>query len=67
LTFLLMSEVDLFASSAPSEYGGVLGAVININTVDSVKEFGGYTDMGLLSASSLVKTPLKTYYWRQTN
>jgi carboxypeptidase-like protein/TonB-dependent receptor-like protein len=55
----MMSEIDLFSSSSPSQYGGVTGAVININTVDDVKEFGGYTDIGIISASTLFQAPIK--------
>ncbi|MDY6967645.1 MAG: TonB-dependent receptor, partial [Spirochaetota bacterium] len=54
----LMSEVDLYASAFPSQFGGPLAAVIDINTQDTVKEFGGYTDIGIISASALVQTPI---------
>jgi len=55
----LMSEIDLYSSSFPAEFGGALAAVIDITTIDSVKEFGGNTDIGLISATALIKTPIK--------
>ena len=58
----LMSEIDLFSSSFPSKYGGALAAVIEINTLDSVKEFGGCVDLGLISGTVLFKTPLEKEY-----
>lgn len=54
----LMDTVDLYASAFSAEYGSALAAVIDINTVDNVKEFGGYTDVGLITSSALVKAPL---------
>ncbi len=54
----LMSEIDLFSSAFPAQYGSANAAVISVNTVDSVKEFGGYADIGLISASGLVQTPI---------
>ncbi len=54
----LMSEVDLYASAFPAEFGSAEAAVININTVDDVKAFGGYTDIGLISASALIQAPI---------
>ncbi|HPV98147.1 MAG: carboxypeptidase regulatory-like domain-containing protein, partial [Spirochaetota bacterium] len=54
----LMSEIDLFSSAFPAQYGSANAAVISINTVDGVKEFGGYADIGLISASALVQTPI---------
>lgn len=54
----LMSEIDLFSSAFPAQYGSANAAVISINTVDGVKDFGGYADIGLISASALVQTPI---------
>lgn len=54
----LMSEIDLYASAFPAQFGEAQSAVININTVDEVKEFGGYADIGLISASALVQSPI---------
>jgi hypothetical protein len=54
----LMSEIDLFSSAFPAKYGGPLAAVIEINTLDTVKEFGGIIDIGLISATALIKKPL---------
>lgn len=54
----LMSEIDLYSSAFPAQFGFANAAVININTVDDVKEFGGYTDLGLISASGLIQAPI---------
>ncbi len=54
----LMSEIDLYSSAFPAQYGAAGAAVISINTVDSVKKFGGYTDLGLISATALVQVPI---------
>ncbi len=54
----MMSEIDLYASSFPACYGGATAAVIEINTLDTVKEPGGIVDIGLISAMALVKSPL---------
>lgn len=54
----LMSEIDLYASSYTSDFGGPLAAVININTIDEVDEFGGWSDVGLISAAALIKSPI---------
>ncbi len=52
----MMDEIDLYSSAFPTEFGSATSAVISINTIDDVKEFGGYTDLSLLSASALVQT-----------
>ncbi len=54
----LIREIDLYASAFPAQYGSANSAIIDINTVDSVKEFGGYTDVGLISASALIQAPI---------
>nr|HPJ39901.1 TonB-dependent receptor [Spirochaetota bacterium] len=54
----IMREIDLYASAFPAEFGAASGSVININTVDDVQEFGGYTDIGLISASALIQAPI---------
>lgn len=54
----IMREIDLYASAFPAEFGSASGAVININTVDEVQKFGGYTDIGLISASALIQAPI---------
>ena len=54
----LMKEIDLYASAFPAQYGSATAAVININTIDDVKEFSGYTDIGLISASGLIQSPI---------
>jgi len=54
----LMREIDLYASSYPSQFSNAQGAIININTIDEVNEQGGNVDVGLISASSLIKSPI---------
>ncbi|MCX7678061.1 MAG: TonB-dependent receptor, partial [Spirochaetes bacterium] len=54
----IISEIDLYASAFPAQFGFANAAIININTIDDVKEFGGYTDVGLISACALIYTPL---------
>jgi hypothetical protein len=53
----LMDKIDLYASALPNSFGGPTAAVIDIKTVDDVKEFGGYVDVGLLSTAALLQTP----------
>lgn len=57
----LMSEIDLYSSSFPSPYANAIGAVISINTIDTVKEFGGSADVGLISSNLLLKSPVTEY------
>ena len=54
----LMNEIDLYSSAFPAQYGHANAAIISINTVDDVKEFGGYTDVGLIAASGLIQAPI---------
>jgi hypothetical protein len=54
----LMNEIDLYSSSFPSPYANAIGAVISINTIDTVKEFGGSADVGLISSNILLKSPI---------
>lgn len=54
----IMSEIDLYASAFPVQFGGATSAVINIITVDEVQRFSGYTDVGALSANALLQTPI---------
>ncbi len=53
----LMSEIDLFSSAFPVQYGNGNAALISINTLDDVKEFGGYVDVGLISAAPSSRLP----------
>lgn len=62
----LMNEIDLYSSSFPSPYANAIGAVISINTIDTVKEFGGSADVGLISSNILLKSPV-TEYNEETN
>lgn len=54
----LMKEIDVFSSAAPALYGQVNAAVISINTVDSVKEFGGHAEVNAFSSNALIQAPL---------
>jgi len=54
----LIREIDLYASSYPSQFSNAQGAVININTIDEVNEPGGNVDVGLISACTLIKQPI---------
>ncbi len=54
----LMSEIDLFSSSFPAMFSGATAAVISINTIDTVEKFGGSTDIGMISATTLISTPI---------
>lgn len=52
----LIEEIDLYSSAFPTEFGSATSAVISMNTIDEVKEFSGYTDLSILSASALAQT-----------
>lgn len=52
----IINEIDLLSSAFPAEIGSATSAVISIRTTDSVKEFGGYSDISLLSATALLQT-----------
>jgi hypothetical protein len=54
----LMSEIDLYASSFPAQFGGANAAIININTVDEVKQFSGTAEVGLISSNIYLQFPL---------
>ncbi len=54
----LLDEVDLFASAFPAEYGYATCSLINMHTVDDVKDFGGYADLSLISFNVLVQDPI---------
>ena len=59
----LMNSIDVYSSAFPAQFTSVQGAVFNINTVDEVKEEGGYADVGLISANALVKFPITSSTW----
>jgi len=52
----LMREVDLYSSAFPAQFGGAVGAIIDIQTIDEVKEFGGVVDTSLISSNFLLKS-----------
>jgi hypothetical protein len=54
----LIREIDLYFSAYPSQFANAQGAIININTIDEVDKAGGNVDVGLISASVLVKQPI---------
>ncbi|MBN2403399.1 MAG: TonB-dependent receptor plug domain-containing protein [Spirochaetes bacterium] len=56
----LIKDIDVYSSSFPAEFGSSTAAIINITTIDDVNEFGGYTDLSLLTASALIRTPILT-------
>lgn len=51
----MMREIDLYSSAFPSQFGGAVGAIIDIQTIDEVKEFGGVIDVSLISSNFLLK------------
>ncbi|MCS6972695.1 MAG: TonB-dependent receptor, partial [Leptospiraceae bacterium] len=51
----IMREIDLYSSAFPAQFGGAIGAIIDIQTVDEVKEFGGVIDVSLISSNFLFK------------
>ncbi|MFO1472902.1 MAG: TonB-dependent receptor [Turneriella sp.] len=51
----MMREVDLYSSAFPTQFGGAVGAIIDIQTIDEVKEFGGVVDVSLISSNFLLK------------
>ncbi|MCS6984714.1 MAG: TonB-dependent receptor plug domain-containing protein [Leptospiraceae bacterium] len=51
----LIQDIDLYSSSFPAQFGLAYGAVIDINTIDNVEEFGGNIDIGLISSNFLLK------------
>ncbi|MES0490149.1 MAG: carboxypeptidase-like regulatory domain-containing protein [Leptospirales bacterium] len=53
-----ISEIDIFSSSFPLNYGYAVGSIIEINTIDEVKKTYGFGDIGILSANFMVGTPL---------
>ena len=53
----LIAEIDLYSSAFPAYYGSAYGAVIDIATIDEVKEFGGVIDVGIVSSNILLKAP----------
>jgi hypothetical protein len=55
-----ISEVDVFSSAFPAQYGFSNAAVIGMNTLDDVKKVGGVADIGLISASAIVKAPIES-------
>lgn len=53
----LMDEINLYSSSFPARFGGAMAAVIDITTIDNVKEEGGFVDTGIISTNILYKRP----------
>ncbi len=54
----LINEIDVYASAFPASFGSATSAVIDITTVDDVKEFGGYADANILMTNLLVQAPI---------
>jgi len=61
----IIDEIDLYSSSFPAHFGNAQSAVINVNTVDEVKKFGGYADISMLYSSVVLKAPLKEKYYEE--
>ncbi|HRZ25403.1 MAG TPA: carboxypeptidase-like regulatory domain-containing protein [Spirochaetota bacterium] len=55
---VFVKEVDMFSSAFPARYGGASAAMINMNTIDDVSGFGGWADIGLISATAMLKIPI---------
>jgi len=53
-----VNEIDVFSSAFPARYGGASAAVISVNTIDDVSGFGGWADIGIISATALLKIPV---------
>jgi hypothetical protein len=51
----IVDRIDLYSSSFPTEYGNAIGAIINIETIDSVEKLGGNIDVSLISSNFLIK------------
>jgi hypothetical protein len=51
----LIREIDLYSSAYPSQFSNSQGAIINIKHIDEVEKRGGNVDVGLISASVLLK------------
>jgi hypothetical protein len=56
----LIKDIDVFSSAFPAQFGSATAGIISINTIDEVNEFGGYTNLSLLTADAMVKTPILT-------
>lgn len=54
----LINEIDLYSSAFPVQFGNASSSIININTINEVKQFGGYSDVSALSATALIQTPI---------
>ncbi|MGL4369067.1 MAG: TonB-dependent receptor plug domain-containing protein, partial [Spirochaetota bacterium] len=54
----MMQSIDLYSSAYPSQFSNAQSAIIDINTIDEVKEFGGNADAGFISANALIKAPI---------
>lgn len=52
----LIKEIDLYSSAFPAQFGGAIGAVIDINTIDEVKNFSGVIDVSIISSNFLLKS-----------
>ena len=57
----LINQIDVYSSAAPARYGNsALGGVVEINTIDSVKKFGGHFELGILSVNGSLSSPILT-------
>lgn len=54
----LIREIDLYASAFPAPFGNSYSAVVNFNTIDEIKEFGGHASINILSTNFESHIPL---------
>lgn len=54
----MMSEIDVYSSAFPAQFGNAQAAIININTDDKCEKFGGYANIGLISTDAFIKAPI---------
>jgi hypothetical protein len=62
-----VSTIDLYSSAFPARYGGPTAAVVDVNTLGDVAAFGGWADIGLRSASAMLKIPITRRIVRDEN
>jgi len=54
-----MTEIDVYSSNMPARFYDPLNGAIEISTIDSVDEFHGSFDMGILSSNLFLASPIK--------
>lgn len=56
----VVSDVDVFSSASPANFGYTDAAVISMNTLDEVKKLGLTANIGLISANAIIKGPIES-------